>query len=133
MLEENEVKLVEVKRKAVVLKRDIERVSEKAETHEKRMNVLEDTIQSTGESLRVLEDRELESSDKEALNEEKIAFLEGQMKEAEIRLEAADRQAQNLERVLLDTDNERNTWIQKREAIEKEMADIEAMESLGED
>ena len=127
------MKLVEVKRKAVVLKRDIERVSEKAETHEKRMNVLEDTIQSTGESLRVLEDRELESSDKEALNEEKIAFLEGQMKEAEIRLEAADRQAQNLERVLLDTDNERNTWIQKREAIEKEMADIEAMESLGED
>ena len=133
MLEENEVKLVEVKRKAVVLNRDIERVSEKAETHEKRMNVLEETIQSTGESLRALEDRELESSDKEALNEEKIAFLEGQMKEAEIRLEAAERQAQNLERVLLDTDNERNSWSQKKEAIENEMADIEAMEGLGED
>jgi len=108
-------------------------VSEKAETHEKRMNILEETITSTGESLRLLEDAELESSDKEALNEDKIAFLETQMKEAEIRLEAADRQAQNLERVLLDTDNERNGWIVKREAIEKEMIDIEEMEGLGEE
>lgn len=131
MLEENEVKLVEVQRKKVVLLRDIDKVTEKGNTLEKRMAILEETVESTGESLRNLEERELESSDKEALNEEKIAFLGTQMKEAEVRLEAAEREAQNLERVILDTDTERQSWIVKREEIEKEMAEIEGMEDLG--
>ena len=121
---------MEVKRKAVVLKRDIERITEKGNVHEQRMSILEETVESTGESLRNLEERELESSDKEALNEEKIAFLESQMKEAEVRLEAAERQAQNLERVILDTDTERQSWIIKREEIEKEMQEIEGMDDL---
>lgn len=124
------MKLVEVKRKAVVLKRDIDRVTEKGNTLERRATILEETVESTGESLRSLEERELESSDKEALNEEKISFLLSQMKEAEVRVEAAERQAQNLERVILDTDSERQGWITKREEIEKEMEDIEGMEDL---
>ena len=94
------------------------------------MTILEETVESTGESLRNLEERELESSDKEALNEEKIAFLEGQMKEAEVRVEAAERQAQNLERVIVETDTERQSWVSKREEIEREMEDIEGMEDL---
>ena len=130
-MEENEVKLVEVKRKAVVLKRDIGRITEKGDVHEKRMAILEETVESTGESLRSLEERELESSDKEALNEEKIAFLGSQIKEAEVRVEAAERTAQNLERVILDSDTERQNWITKREEIEKEMEAIEGMEGLG--
>ena len=124
------MKLVEVKRKVVVLKRDIERITDKANSHEQRMMILEETVESTGESLRNLEERELESSDKEALTEEKIAFLESQIKEVEVRVEAAERQAQNLERVIFDTDTERQGWITKREEIEREMEDIEGMEDL---
>jgi len=60
----------------------------------------------------------------------KIAFLEGQMKEAEVRVEAAERQAQNLERVIVETDTERQSWVSKREEIEREMEDIEGMEDL---
>lgn len=130
MLEENEVKLTEIKRKEVVLKRDIIRVVEKGETSEKRVNLLENTIQSTGENLRNLEEREDEASEKEALNEDKIAFLECQMKEAEVRLEAADRQVQNLERVILDTENEKNGWVSKRKVIEDEMENIDGVDWL---
>eukprot|EP00794_Sanderia_malayensis_P013861 gene13861-15309_t len=128
VLEENEVKLVEVQRKAVVLKRDITRVQEFGDSCEKRVEVLEDTISSTGENLRSLEERETESCDKEAFNEEKIAFLCCQIKEVDVRVEAAERQVQNLERVILDTDNEKNNWISKRQAIESEMDNIEGVD-----
>jgi len=52
------------------------------------------------------------------------------MKEAEVRVEAAERQAQNLERVIVETDTERQSWVSKREEIEREMEDIEGMEDL---
>ncbi len=45
-----------------------------------------------------------------------------------VRVEAAERQAQNLERVILDTDNEKNGWIAKRTAIEDEMDVIEGVD-----
>ena len=54
MLDENQTKLSENERKNIVVRRDCERASQKAETLEKRVQVLEETIANATESLKVL-------------------------------------------------------------------------------
>ena len=61
------------------------------------------------------------------MNEEKLRFLEGQYKEAEVRAEAAERTCGVLERNILETENEINSWIVKREHIEKEMLEMDSV------
>jgi len=120
-LESNETKAIESQRKRTVVSRDVEKTRDKADALEKRVALLEETIASAGESLNQLEERENESNEREEINEEKLIFLEGQFKETEVRSEAAERSCGVLERNILETENEINSWIQKREEIEKEM------------
>jgi len=124
-LELNELKCVESQRKQTVYTRDIEKVKEKADGFETRVKLLEETIANHGQSLQELETREGEAGDREQLNEEKLHFLEGQLKETEVRAEAAERGCAVAERNILETENEINAWIQKREEIEREMIEMD--------
>jgi len=124
-LELNELKCVESQRKQTVYTRDIERIREKADGFETRVKLLEETIANHGQSLQELETREGEAGDREQLNEEKLHFLEGQLKETEVRAEAAERGCAVAERNILETENEINSWIQKREEIEREMIEMD--------
>nr|Q9U5M4.1 RecName: Full=Tropomyosin-2 [Podocoryna carnea]CAB55601.1 tropomyosin [Podocoryna carnea] len=126
-LESNETKYIEAQRKGVVISRDVEKTRDKADTLEKRVAVLEQTIASAGESLVELEEREGESSEREEINEEKLIFLAGQFKESEVRAEAAERSCNVLERNIFETENEINTWIQKRKEIEDEMIEMDTV------
>ena len=99
-------------------------MKDKADALEKRVALLEETIENAGKSLQELEAREGESSEREELNEEKLLLLEGQFKEAEVRAEAAERSCGVMERNIEETTNEINSWKEKREKIEQEMLDI---------
>merc|ERR1712157_373181 len=118
---------IEAQRKVVVVNRDTEKVKDRADALEKRVALLEETIENAGKSLHELEEREGESSEREELNEEKLRFLEGQFKEAEVRAEAAERSCGVMERNILETTNEINSWTEKREKIEQEMLDMDAV------
>jgi len=124
-LEENQTKLVDAQRKHVVVKRDIEKTVAKAESLEKRVQVLEETIANATDNLKELEEREGESSMKEERNSEEILLLEGQFKEAEVRADAAERSCNVLQLNIQETSAEIQTWITKRERIEKEMEDMD--------
>merc|ERR1712002_298182 len=118
LLEENQTKLTEAERKHVVVQRDIERTSNKAESLEKRVQVLEDTITDATDSL------------KEERNAEELILLEGQYKEAEVRAESAERTCNVLERNIQETETEIEDWERKTAELEdeinamNEMADI---------
>merc|ERR1719244_1619031 len=124
-MEENHSKLTEAQRKHVVVRRDIDRTTTKAETLEKRVEVLEETINNATSSLKELEEREGESNMKEERNAEQLLLLEGQYKEAEVRAEAAERSCNVLERNISDTKTEIDEWIKKKEEIEDEMERME--------
>merc|ERR1712141_394453 len=113
-----------------VVKRDIERTTTKADTLEKRVELLEGTINQATESLKELEEREGESSLKEERNAEELILLEGQYKEAEVRAEAATRSCQVLDRNLQETQEEIDQWVEKTKKLEEEIA---AMNDIADD
>jgi chromosome segregation ATPase len=84
------------------------------------------TIQKASESLAELEEREGEAAEKETYNEEKLAFLLGQFKEAEVRAEAAERSCQVLENNISEIQSEISDWNKKIAAIDDEMAQMDA-------
>merc|ERR1712183_586024 len=96
----------------------------KADSLEKRVELLEGTINQATESLKELEEREGESSLKEERNAEELLLLEGQYKEAEVRAEAATRSCQDIERNLQETQQEIDEWIDKTKQLEEEIADM---------
>jgi len=129
-LELNETKFIESERKATVVRNDTEKIRLNADEHEKRVAVLEEVIQNNGKSLEDLEAKEGEASEKEELNEEKFKFLEHQLKEDTSRGDTAQRACAVLERNILETENEINSWVKKRDEIEKEMI---AMDDVADD
>jgi len=124
LLEENLTKKVEAERKKVVVGRDVERESQKANTLEERVKVLEETINNATESLKTLEEREGESSMQEEKNEETVILLEGQLKDAVVRADAAERSCKVMERNITETDTEIANWEQKTKELEDEIAEM---------
>jgi chromosome segregation ATPase len=116
--------LREAERKLVVVKRDLEKTRDKADAMEKRVEVLQETIETANNNLRELEEKESNSQEKESLNEEKMTFLQGQLKEAEVRREAAERSCNVLRRNIDDIQVEINTWTKKISDIEEEFANM---------
>merc|ERR1712036_205688 len=68
-----------------------------------------------------LEEREEEMSEREELNEEKIKFLEGELKETTVRAEGAERMTAVLQNNVLEVETEIARWVKMREDMEKSM------------
>merc|ERR1712212_928353 len=81
----NELKFVECERKKDVCSNDIEK------------------IKGHGKSLSDLEEREGAAGEKEALNEEKMQFLERELKDTSVRAETAERMCAVLKNTILET------------------------------
>merc|ERR1719193_2701807 len=73
-------RLVDAGRREEVCRGEITRLTEKSEKDEGRVKVLEERIEGFAASLSDLEEREGEMGETESLNEEKIAFLERELK-----------------------------------------------------
>jgi len=117
----NAGKLVESERKHGVCNMEIEKLRTKAETSEARVKVLEERIEAVGKSLSELEEREGAAGEKESLNEEKMAFLERELKDTTVRAEAAERMNAVLKNTSLETEQEIQKWVNRREEMVKQM------------
>merc|ERR1712136_592004 len=117
----NEGKLVESERKQGVCNMEIEKLCAKAEISEARVKVLEEKIEAVGKSLSELEEREGTAGEKESLNEEKMAFLERELKDTTVRAEAAERMNAVLKNTSIETEQEIQKWVNRREDMVKQM------------
>merc|ERR1719228_873642 len=112
-LELNTVRVSDGERKTKVCENDIAKNKEKAETYESRVAVLEELIQNHGKRLEELEESEGAAGEKESLNEEKVDFLTGQLKETEVRADAAERMNAVLNNTMAETKAETEGWTAK--------------------
>jgi len=120
-VEINELKVVEGERKVKVLEGDIAGIRKQAEGHEARVAALEETIENHGKKVEELEEREGEMGDREQLNEEKVDFLERELKETTVRAEAAERNCAVLRNTMMETETEISKWDQKIKDMEDQM------------
>jgi len=120
-VESNEIKVVDGERKVKVCENDIAGLQQKADKFEGRVGNLEETIENHGKKLDELEEREGEMGDKETINEEKVDFLDTQLKETEARADAAERMNAVLNNTLFESQTEIEGWVKKTAEIESTM------------
>jgi len=117
-VELNEARALDVERKVVVFTADIEKTQEKATKNENRVVSMEDLIKKHGEKLQELEDNEGEAVDRETISEEKVNFLTGQLKETELRADAAERMHAVLANMVVESENEIAILVKKTQDME---------------
>jgi len=121
-VELNAGKLVESERKHGVCTTEIGRIREKAEKSEARVKVLEGVIEEQGKSLSEIEEREGAAGEKESLNEEKVSFLERELKDTTVRAEGAERMNAVLQNTMLELEQECMGWVKRREDMVSQMS-----------
>jgi len=117
----NAGKLVESERKQGVCSDEITKIRERAETREARVKVLEGVIEDQGKSLSEIEEREGAAGQKETESEEKVAFLERELKDTTVRAEAAERMNAVLQNGAAVLQNDIASWVKRREDMVSSM------------
>lgn len=125
LLKEKAEILTEAERKEVVLKRDLEKAEVKGDTLEERVDKLTEMLTGAAMKVQSLEQGEDEIFEREDLNEEKIKFLEEQVKISGQTCEDAEREAQKLERICDQVQTEITHYNDLTEESKKEMTKIE--------
>ena len=120
----------EAKRKEVVLVRDLEKAESRIEDSTARIDQLMKAITNATDQIKDLEAREYDQSERETLNEEKLAFLACQQKEVLGRAEAGERDAARLERIIAGLNEDIKNWKNKTEDV---LAEIEDVNNMAED
>ena len=87
-------------RKEVVLLNDVEKADSRFQENSSRIEHLMKAINNASAQIKDLEAREDDQSERDTLNEEKLAFLAEQYKEVLIKAEAGERDAARLERII---------------------------------
>jgi len=121
---------VECVRKEGVCSAEIAKLREQAEISEARVAVLEGQLEGFNQSLSELEEREGEAGEREDLNEEKVAFLERELKETTMRAEAAERMSMVLYNSNVEVNTECHKWITQREEM---LANMFTMDDVADD
>merc|ERR1712013_743742 len=124
-VEMNLLKVVEGDRKNNVCNNEIAKLREKAEKNEAIVTTLEEQIEGFGKRLEELEELEGAAGEREGLNEEKVTFLEGQLKETETRADAAERMHAVLSNVIVEMETEIAGWTQKIVDMEHTMVEMD--------
>merc|ERR1712013_89772 len=124
-VEMNLLKVVEGDRKNNVCNNEIAKLREKAEKNEAIVTTLEEQIDGFGKRLEELEELEGAAGEREDLNEEKVTFLEGQLKETETRADAAERMHAVLSNVIVEMETEIAGWTQKIVDMEHTMVEMD--------
>jgi len=122
--------LAQLERKKVVTVREVERLSEKANQLEERAAILEATLEKAGTALMEVEEKEGEALDKEELSAEKIEFLAQLLFETDNHAEAAERICMSVERSIIETENELNSWKKKIKDLQEEVMGMDMVKSI---
>lgn len=119
--------VVEAERKKIVLEQDLERMQEKHEKFAERCEELEKRLEESATEMRDLEEWDYDSSERENVSEEKIAFLEGQLREVRSTIEIHERDAAKLERSRDKLGDEIESWKEKREEVLQQLEEFGAL------
>jgi len=124
LLDEERIKLAALKRAYETAKFRIEINSSKADALEEQVEMLGETVAMAVESADTLEGRKGESSLKEERNAEELLLLEGQCKEADVRIEVATRCCQVTERNMEEYNKLIKEWVDKAKPIQQELKEM---------
>ena len=97
--------------------------------------MLTEHFTKAGESLRNLEAKDEDASEREQVNEEKVSFLLTQVKEILALAEDHERKIPPLQRTIDQMSEEIRDWQSKTKVVTKEMEDMETLvgESISDD
>ena len=123
--------LVDAERKEIILEGDVARIQEKYEKFTVQVDDLQERLDSYTSEIRELEENDREASDRESVSEEKMKFLEKQIREVVSTAETHERNVGKQERLRDKLSDEICTWKDRREEIRHEME--EAMGGLLDD
>jgi len=129
-LELNSGKMVESERKVKVCEEDKSKIVERSVASEARIKVLEEQIEKYGQSMQEMEEREGAAGDRETLNEDKITFLEQELKTTQVRAEMAERNSAVLKNGNMETQAEIDNWAKRRAEIE---TSVNVMDDVADD
>lgn len=109
--------------------------TERLETAQEKVEMLTEHFTKAGESLRNLEAKDEDASEREQVNEEKMSFLLSQVKEILALAEDHERKIPPLQRTIDQMSEEIRDWQSKTKEVTKEMEDMEALvgESISDD
>lgn len=105
------------------------------EVAQEKVEMLTEHFTKAGESLRNLEAKDEDASEREQVNEEKVSFLLTQVKEILALAEDHERKIPPLQRTIDQMSEEIRDWQSKTKVVTKEMEDMEALvgESISDD
>lgn len=109
--------LMETQRKLQVVEGDMEKVHQRFDAADAKEKACIDTIESNCEEMRTLEDRDNDAAEREIEAEEKLRFLEDQLKEAVVRAENAERDVVRNENIVASIRNDLNAVKMKHDDI----------------
>lgn len=109
--------------------------TERLENAQEKVEMLTEHFTKAGESLRNLEAKDEDASEREQVNEEKVSFLLSQVKEILALAEDHERKIPPLQRTIDQMSEEIRDWQSKTKEVTKEMEDMEALvgESVSDD
>mgnify|MGYP002803578197 FL=1 len=119
--------LMETQRKLLVVEGDFEKACQRCDAAVDKEQLFLDLIERNGEELRTLEDRDNQAAEREFDAEEKLRFLEEQLKEAVARAEGAERDVVRNENIVISVKNDLHGCKDKRVNVEKEIDRIEEL------
>lgn len=126
-VEDYDLQCREASRKLQVLEKEVERAEGRYESNSIKVEMITESLVKLGSKIKSLEERESDQSERETDNEQKLAFLRDQEKEALVRAENAERDVARLGRVaeslILDIEN----WKNKKQDIIAEMSSVTSL------
>lgn len=98
--------LMETQRKLQVVEGDMDKVHQRLDAADAKEKACIDTIERNSDEMRSLEDRDNDAAEREIEAEEKLRFLEDQLKEAVVRAENAERDVVRNENIVASVRND---------------------------
>lgn len=129
--EKADLAVVESKSKELILKGDLERTCEKYDRFTKRVEELKEQLDDCSKQMQTLEEKDRDASERENMSEEKVKFLETQLREALQTAETHERSVGKLERLKEKLNDDISDFKEKHDEIRHEME--EAMGGLLDD
>ncbi|EDO47561.1 predicted protein, partial [Nematostella vectensis] len=119
--EEKHQNYIDACRKHTKAQLDCDRAKERLEKAQERIESLEYDLHRAGETMVELEAKDEVASEREMEREEKIAFLQAELKKLVEREDIAEREVQKLQRIIDEECIEMEQIIEKKESVSKEI------------
>jgi chromosome segregation ATPase len=116
--------LNDISRKLTKTELDLSRSTDRVDKAEARITEMNHELKNAGDSMSKLESKDEEASEREGVQEEKIEFLQGELKVLVERFEVSDRDGRKLERTLDELSMDLENFKEKKAKVDNEFNEI---------